>query len=74
MWTVIGRDWRWPAYKITNHVVSRICPGGILCMHDGRGVTVKPDISETLKSVRELVPRLRDKGYKFETVSEVLAG
>lgn len=74
MWTVIGRDWRWPARKISEHVFRRCCPGGIICLHDGRGVATKPDISETLKAVREIVPRLRDQGYKFETVSEILAG
>jgi peptidoglycan/xylan/chitin deacetylase (PgdA/CDA1 family) len=74
MWTVIGRDWRWPAWKIAEHVSRRVLPGGIICLHDGRGVIAKPDIGETLKAVREIVPRLRDQGYKFETVSEILAG
>jgi len=74
MWTVIGYDWRWPAQKIAEYVSRRSTRGGIICLHDGRGVETKPDISQTLKAVREIVPRLRDQGYRFETVSDVLAG
>lgn len=73
MWTVIGNDWRLPAEQISKLVLSRASAGGIICLHDGRAVRVKPDISETLKAVREIVPRLRDHGYSFDTVSEVLA-
>lgn len=73
MWTVIGYDWRLPSREITDYVLGKTSAGGIVCLHDGRGVDVKPDISETLKAVREIVPRLRDDGYRFETVSEILA-
>ncbi len=74
MWTVIGRDWRWSARKIADRVLRQAAPGGIICLHDGRGAEVKPNIRETLNAVREIVPRLHDAGYKFETVSELLAG
>lgn len=73
MWTVIGHDWRLPAHEIIKYVSSKVSPGGIVCLHDGRAVDVKPDISQTIKAVREIVPRLRDQGYRFETVSDVLA-
>jgi peptidoglycan/xylan/chitin deacetylase (PgdA/CDA1 family) len=73
MWTVIGNDWRLPARAITEFISRRASPGGIICLHDGRAVEKKPNIAETLKAVREIVPRLLDQGYKFETVSEVLA-
>jgi peptidoglycan/xylan/chitin deacetylase (PgdA/CDA1 family) len=72
MWTVIGFDWRWPAERVSEHVMRRRSPGGIICLHDGRGVSVRPDIANTLEAVREIVPRLRDEGYKFETVNAVL--
>ncbi len=72
MWTVIGFDWRWPAEKITDYVLRYSSPGGIICLHDGRGVSVCPEIGNTLAAVREIVPRLRDKGYRFETVSGLL--
>lgn len=73
MWTVSGFDWRWPAGRIARHVLSHCDPGAIVCMHDGRGVRVKPDIRATLVAVRYIVPRLKDLGYTFETVSGVLS-
>jgi peptidoglycan/xylan/chitin deacetylase (PgdA/CDA1 family) len=72
MWTVIGFDWRWPSEKIRDYVVRHCAPGGIICLHDGRSINVQPDIGNTLKAVREIVPRLRDQGYRFETVSNLI--
>ena len=72
MWTVIGFDWRWPAEKISEYVLRKSSPGGIVCLHDGRGAEVRPYIGNTLEAVREIVPRLRDQGYRFETVSALL--
>ena len=73
MWTVSGYDWRWPAWRVTGHVLGRCSPGAIICMHDGRGVERSPDIRDTLQAVRRIVPRLKDQGYSFETVSGVLS-
>jgi len=72
MWTVIGYDWRWPAERVSEYVLRHRSPGGIVCLHDGRGASVRPEIANTLTAVREIVPRLRDEGYRFETVSALL--
>lgn len=72
LWTVIGYDWRWPADRIVKHVLAHSSPGGIICLHDGRAVQHRPDIQPTLAAVREIVPVLRDRGYAFETVSELM--
>jgi peptidoglycan/xylan/chitin deacetylase (PgdA/CDA1 family) len=72
MWTVIGHDWEWPADRIAALVLRKATPGGIICLHDGRGVQPKPDISEMLAGLRQIVPVLKDRGYAFETVSELL--
>ncbi len=72
MWTVIGRDWEWPAPAIAGLVLRKASPGGIVCLHDGRDIQPKPDISEMLKSLRRIVPALRDLGYNFETVSSLI--
>lgn len=72
MWTVIGRDWEWPAYAITDLVLRRASPGGIVCLHDGRDVQPKSDISQTLKALRRIVPELKDAGYTFETVTSLM--
>jgi peptidoglycan/xylan/chitin deacetylase (PgdA/CDA1 family) len=72
MWTVIGSDWRLPAPRVTRRIVSGAAPGAIICLHDGRELAVDPDISNTLEAVRTAVPVLLDRGFRFETVSELL--
>ncbi len=72
MWTVIGRDWEWPAARVAELVLRRASPGGIACLHDGRDVQRDPDISDTLEAVARIVPVLKDQGYRFETVSDLL--
>jgi len=72
MWTVIGRDWILPALEITERVVQGATPGGIVCLHDGRENRPNPDIDQTLVAIRRIVPLLRDQGYTFETVSDLL--
>ena len=72
MWTAIGLDWKLPWEKVVDRLMSGISPGSILCLHDGRELGVQPDVSVTLRSAEELLRRLRDSGYQFETVSEIL--
>ncbi len=72
LWTVIGNDWCWPANQIKQHVLQNVSPGGIVCLHDGRTVQPKPDLSETLSAVRRIVPVLKDQGYTFLVVSDLL--
>jgi len=72
LWTVIGYDWRLPAPKIAARVLDNASPGGIICLHDGRGVTPNPDISEAISAVKIIVPILKDQGYAFETVSDLI--
>lgn len=73
MWTVIGRDWCDPAATVTARVLNRAGNGGILCLHDGRELRVNPDVSSTIEAVRIFVPRLLEQGYRFQTVSQLLA-
>ena len=73
LWTVIGNDWKWPAARISSRVLEHSSPGGIVCLHDARAVDAKPDISQTIAAVQKIVPILKDKGYKFETVSDILS-
>jgi peptidoglycan-N-acetylglucosamine deacetylase len=73
MWTVLALDWKLPARLIARRVLRLVSHGAILCMHDGRGTWVRPNIRETVSALRELLPRLCGLGYSFETVSELLA-
>jgi peptidoglycan/xylan/chitin deacetylase (PgdA/CDA1 family) len=70
-WTVIARDWELDAPGIVAHCAPRAEPGAVFCFHDGRALAVGPDIANTLEAVRELLPRWRDAGYRFETVGQM---
>jgi peptidoglycan-N-acetylglucosamine deacetylase len=72
MWTVIGQDWRLPAPEIARYVLARVAPGGIICLHDGRGVRPNPNIAAMLEAIRKIVPALKDRGYRFLTVPELV--
>jgi peptidoglycan/xylan/chitin deacetylase (PgdA/CDA1 family) len=72
MWTVIGRDWKLPAPAVAQRVLSRVRDGGIICLHDGRGILKDPDVRSTVEAVRRIVPSLLARGYHFKTVSQLL--
>jgi peptidoglycan/xylan/chitin deacetylase (PgdA/CDA1 family) len=72
MWTVIGRDWRWPGPRVSRRLDEKAGNGGILCLHDGRGVESTPDIRATLEAVETAIPLLRKRGFEFQTVSQIL--
>jgi peptidoglycan-N-acetylglucosamine deacetylase len=72
MWTVIGCDWKLPAAAIAKRVLTNIEDGAIICLHDGRGIRHDPDISATVEAVRRIVPAVLERGYHFETVSQIL--
>lgn len=72
MWSGIGRDWVLPAAGIAGRLRRATRPGAILCLHDGRELQRRPDISATLAAVAELLPWWEDEGYDLITVSELL--
>ena len=72
MWTVIALDWKLKSSGIASRLLRGASNGGILCLHDGRELQVKPDLSEMLRALRETLPALQDRGYRFETVSQLL--
>jgi peptidoglycan/xylan/chitin deacetylase (PgdA/CDA1 family) len=72
MWTVIGRDWKWPAGRIAPRLLHGAANGGILCLHDGRTIQPAPDIRATIEAIGAALPRLQERGFRFETVSEML--
>ena len=72
MWTTIGVDWKLPAPEITARLLAGASNGAIFCLHDGRTVRPRPDISATLQAVRELLPKLMESGFHFEKVTDIL--
>ncbi len=72
MWSAIGYDWKLRVEAVVRRVAAGAANGSILCLHDGRELQVKPDVSVTLEAVRRLVPMLLDQGYRFETVTRLI--
>lgn len=72
MWTALGSDWRLPARKIAERLLRGLRGGAILCLHDGRELRRRPSIGETIGALRILLPELAARGYRFETVSQLL--
>ena len=72
MWSAMGYDWKLRAAAIVERLAERVSNGAILCLHDGRELQSEPDIGSTIEAVRLLVPLLLERGYKLETVSQLL--
>ncbi len=70
MWSDDSRDWskRTSLAQLINNVLNEAHSGGIVLMHDGGG-----DRSKTVKALPTIIATLRQRGYKFVTVPELLA-
>ena len=68
MWSADSLDWR---YRLPTALIDRVVreasAGGIVLMHDGGG-----DRSKTVQALPEVIARLRQRGYKFVTVPELM--
>lgn len=53
--------------KIVAHVTERAKPGSIILLH-----VMFESRKESLEAVDDIIRELKGKGYKFETVSELL--
>jgi peptidoglycan/xylan/chitin deacetylase (PgdA/CDA1 family) len=68
MWTVDPRDWSRPGVDaIVNVVLSHATNGSIILMHDGGG-----DRSETVLALPLIITALRQRGFSFVTISQLL--
>lgn len=72
MWGTIGHDWKWPAARIAKLFLHHARPGHIFCLHDGRETKTAPNIGATLAAVEAIIPALKERGLRFETVSQIL--
>lgn len=72
MWNVLGGDWKWSGDRVAEKVMRGTGRGSIVCLHDGRRLQANPEIRATLDAVATLIPRLKDRGLGFVTVSEML--
>ncbi len=60
------------AQESIERLLPKIENGAIICLHDGRGLQIRPDVEPTLDAVRRLLPILKAEGYRFETVSQLI--
>jgi peptidoglycan/xylan/chitin deacetylase (PgdA/CDA1 family) len=66
LWSVDPLDWKRPgAAVVTQHLVQGAQPGGILLAHD-----IHPG---TIEAMPGTIAQLKEKGYGFATVSQLLA-
>jgi len=72
LWSTIGKDWKWPADRVVVRLLRGANNGAIFCLHDGRELERRPDISATIEAVRRLAPALLERGFHFETMNEIL--
>ena len=71
---VYPRDPHLPgADKIVRRVLRRVRRGSIIILHDG-GNSHFVDRRQTLAAVDRLIPRLRERGYRFVTLTELVRG
>jgi peptidoglycan/xylan/chitin deacetylase (PgdA/CDA1 family) len=72
MWSCIGLDWRLGSSAIAARCGAAARSGAIYCLHDGREMQKKPNVRPAIEAVKRLIPELIDRGYDFETASEIL--
>ena len=72
MWTTIARDWKLAAPGMVARLLEGAGNGAILCLHDGRAAQPRPDVRGMLEAMRELLPKLMERGFHFEKVTDIL--
>ncbi|MEG4009510.1 polysaccharide deacetylase family protein [Microcoleus sp. Pol11C1] len=67
MWSADSFDWRTLTESLIDNVMRQANSGGIVLMHDGGG-----NRARTVKALPDIIARLRNEGYSFVTVPELL--
>ena len=75
LWDVSTEDWAELApKKIVANVINRVKPGSIILLHDsGDLLTFRGgNRNSTVKALPEIIDKLRDEGYEFLTVDQMI--
>ena len=75
LWSLNSKDWvNFDDKYIVRYLVHHIKPGDIILFHDSGGVfnTEGGSRKETVKAITRLIEKLKERGYRFVTVSELL--
>lgn len=75
LWSLNSKDWvTFDDRYIVKYILHYVRPGDILLFHDSGGV-FKPEggnRKETVKAVSRLIDKLKERGYRFVTISQLL--
>lgn len=75
LWSLNSKDWvTFDDRYIVKYILHRVRQGDIFLFHDSGGV-FKPEggnRKETVKAVSRLIDKLKERGYRFVTVSQLL--
>lgn len=75
LWTLNSKDWvGFDDKYIVQFVVKNIQPGDIILFHDSGGALgiEGGDRHETVSALKRIIEKLREKGYQFVTITELL--
>jgi peptidoglycan/xylan/chitin deacetylase (PgdA/CDA1 family) len=75
LWSLNSKDWvTFDDKYIVKYLAKHIHPGDVILFHDSGGVFSAEggDRHETVKTIPQLAEKLRQMGYKFVTLSELL--
>ena len=66
-WDIDTLDWKRPGAKKIASQIKAATPGDIILMHDGGG-----DRSQTAEALKTALPYLKEQGFRFVTMDEML--
>ncbi len=75
LWSLNSKDWvTFHDKQITSYILRHVRPGDIILFHDSGGVFSHQggNREETVRTIPRLVEKLKEKGYRFVTISELL--
>ena len=74
MWNVTGWDWNAHSSEAVERKVAKQIQGGdVILLHDGSHRQLGLDRSHTVAATDRLVARYKREGYRFVTISEIVA-
>lgn len=76
LWSVSGIDWaQTPPFLIAKRIIQYAHPGAIILLHDSGALLRSEGHSRlnTVKALEIIIPALKEKGYSFATISELLS-
>ena len=75
LWTLNSKDWvTFDDKYIIRYILNHIKPGDIILFHDSGGVFTAEggNRNETVKTIAQLTQKLKEKGYSFVTITDLL--